>query len=756
MKQVFEDYLFSQGYFVVSSFGEGRREDEQAVEQAAGALVALARFAQIRITAHPECASLDMLEVAKRNIGFHVPPSFYRGFPKSVLDLSSSELMFDQMLHYFITYGMDDFSEAGHSLFEDCYERAPFAESVEPKLFAIITDDEAEVFLANMAEGFLASSRPLNDANYQLLKEYLETHPTRSAGKCACKDTAARLILDTRDANLARIIKLPDVIRLVEWLLELNYEGGGIRNLNLRNRDRKLVTEVLDRLFERGDADVASCLEKKQVWNGLLHHLHYRPTCAEAEAFCRAVRGKDQRSVYSAMERCLAEGDVRGATDILRKGKGAGAVLRHLDHLLSHIDTSDLAKQREACDCDAQRKERGQGSVLGRFNRLISHFGAGDSTKQREASLSDERTEAIVRRVDADVAYVLDACETNNKILLVQLLLKHGVRPYMAHGDGNRSFTFTHLGKLYKHWETDKECARRKTALPAEIEERVTSWLRGQLEHACHDTLGKVYVSEELRNVALPLQEGASMGGFKTLPRGTRIPLPKGKKVRAFTYWEGVDDIDLSCLALYDNGSVEEYSWRSMYERQSDVIIFSGDQTSGFDGGSEFFDVDPVYFAEKAGADCGYLVFCDNVYSKSTFDACICRAGYMLRDTEDSGEVFEPATVQTSFVVNCSSRSAFLFALDLRNSAIIWLNLGEQSMQRIAGEGDITFLGRYLHIVDIMNLYDFARLLATEVVATPAEADVVFSDEQPEMLKLREDQELIRSYDTARILELLN
>ena len=128
----------------------------------------------------------------------------------------------------------------------------------------------------------------------------------------------------------------------------------------------------------------------------------------------------------------------------------------------------------------------------------------------------------------------------------------------------------------------------------------------------------------------------------------------------------------------------------------------------------------------------------------------------MLRDIEDSGEVFEPATVQTSFLVNCSSRSAFLFALDLRDPALIWLNLGEQSMRRIAGEGDVSFLRRYLHTVDIMSLHDFACLLATDVVATPAEADVVFFDELPESFELSEGQELIRSSDTARILELLN
>ena len=156
-----------------------------------------------------------------------------------------------------------------------------------------------------------------------------------------------------------------------------------------------------------------------------------------------------------------------------------------------------------------------------------------------------------------------------------------------------------------------------------------------------------------------------------------------------------------------------------------------------------------------------YVVYSDDMeiddeWVPCIFSNCICRAGYMLRDVVDSGEVFEPATVQTSFVINCSSRSAYLFALDLQDPAIIWLNLGENSMRNVAGEGDVSFLKGYLHTVDIINLRDFAQMLATEVVDDPAEADVVFSDEPPSALDLRDDQELIRSSDTARIFELLN
>ena len=193
-----------------------------------------------------------------------------------------------------------------------------------------------------------------------------------------------------------------------------------------------------------------------------------------------------------------------------------------------------------------------------------------------------------------------------------------------------------------------------------------------------------------------------------------------------------------------------------MAMRQFSGLLFSGDQTAGYNGGSEDFDVIVGAFNEKHVNKWHYLVFCNNMFTEETFDRCVCRAGYMLRDIADSGEVFEPATVQTSFVINCSSRAAYLFALDLRNPAVIWLNLGEHSMQRIAGNGDVSFVARYLHTVDLINLRDFARMLATEVVDTPAEADVVFSDDPPDQLHLRDDQELIRSRDTARLLELLN
>lgn len=684
MHAAYEDYLFSQGYFAADEASDAAAEDRHPAE----ALLALAHFGEIRITAHPELANLHMLEVAARNLGKDIPEPFMRGFPETALKLSTAELLLDQYFHYFRTYTLGDFSERGHSLFEEYYGRAAFAEDVEPKPFAILLPEEAEELLARAIDGFLASTRPLNEANLTLLVRYLKDHD-RPLEACASKDTACRLLIATRDPRFADLLALADDIRLVEWLLELSYPEMTIKKLSLMNRDRTLIASVLDRQFERGGCDTRTCLEKKAIWKGLLHHIHYQPKCEEARAFCNAVRGREARSAYSDFERLLKMGDVRGATDSLLEGKGPTAVLRRLVHLLSRC------------------------------------------------------------RTDEDIDYVLGSLDSDNKIALIQILMHLYTLSYKY----PRAFRFVHLNKMSKHDEEDWEWVRRKSLISDETQLRVLLNLQEQLERACHGTLDKVYASREMSNIALPLQEAASMGGFGTLPRGSRVPLARGKIIRAFVYWEKVDDIDLSCFGVTEAGTTREFSWRSMAFRQSPLLVFSGDEVSGYNGGSEYFDASPLAF-KASEPDVRYLIFCANVFTPGVrFSDCICRAGYMTRDLRSSGRVFEPKTVKSSFAVNCASSAAYLFALDLHEEAFVWLNIAEESERRIAGQGDMTFLLNYMHLTEAVNVYDFARMLATEVVETPEEADVVFSDED---LELTENQEQIRSCDTARLLELLN
>lgn len=684
MHSLYEDYLFSLGYLVADDDSAEAQESHPAE-----ALIALASYAEIRITQHPELANPHMVEVAARNLGKDVPAPFYRMFPESARKLTPNQALLDQLVNYFFTYDLGDFSHPRHSLLEEYYERSAFAEDVTPKLFAIITPEEAQGILARAVDGLLASTRPLNDGAYALLLKYL-TDTQRPVTSCGSKDTACRLFLDTHDQAFVDLLQLPDVIRLVEWILHLGYPDMTIRKLNLKNQDRKLITQALDRLFERGACDVAACLEKKRVWNGLLHHIHYRPACEEARAFCTAIRGHEARSRYARFEEIMAAGDVCSATDALRASKGSGAVLRNLAYLLSRCDSLH------------------------------------------------------------EVDYVLDAvAKTNNKLVLIQLLTHF----YTLRPDSARIFRFAHLGLMKKHTENQSEIEHRKSILDEVTAERLLLFLEERLKDSCRGTLGKVYVDDAMRCIALPLQEATAQSGYGTLPTGSRLPVSTNQILRAFIYWEKIDDIDLSCFALDEEGHAQEFSWRTMSGLQSEAVAFSGDQVSGYYGGSEFYDIDTQHF-KAINPDSRFLTFSANVYSRDVrFSDGACRAGYMLRDRIFSGEVFEPKTVKSSFAINCPSSAAYLFALDLVDHAIVWLNVAEQSTRRVAGEGDMTFLLKYLHLTEAINLFDFARMLATRVVDTPEEADVIFSDDA---ITLADGQEQIHSYDTIRVLELLN
>lgn len=118
-----------------------------------------------------------------------------------------------------------------------------------------------------------------------------------------------------------------------------------------------------------------------------------------------------------------------------------------------------------------------------------------------------------------------------------------------------------------------------------------------------------------------------------------------------------------------------------MTDMQSDAIVYSGDETSGYNGGSEYFDINIVMF-RMLYPDLRYIIFCNNVFSDLTFDNCICRAGYMLRDENDSGQVFEPKTVKSSFKVSASTHFCYLFAIDLDKNEFVWLNCEKILMQK--------------------------------------------------------------------------
>jgi len=678
MNEVFVAYLFTHHYFV--------NQPEQLTEAQAETRLSLAKLFNIRITSGSELLQPVMILTASEIIGVNVPRPFYLGFPESVRKLTIPELLIDQVLHYYNTYGQDNFDEAGHSVFEEEIERKVFDEKTPVKDFAVLTETEAIEKLKEYTEDLLSGTRPLSEAQFELVLKFIrEYHYTPES--IASKNTAMRLLIDSRDTKLADFLMLSDVPKLAD---ELNYRSTGNKDpdkLNLKNQDRKLLTAVINRLIARGKIDTRTCYEKKARWSGLLHHIHYKTSDPKGIEFLNAMRGDENHSVMSEFEEAFAEKGAVEAADILLRRKGSGALLRNLDYLLS------------LCN-------------------------------------SDEEIRKIIGMVD-----------TNNNIILLQLLLH-----YYSEPNPLRTFKFIKYNKLRKHIETLEESRARKTILASRDRKAAASAIRDMLEKNLKGKLGRVYIDPSMKKIALPLQEGTSQGGFGTLTKGSRIPLPEGKKLRAFTYWERVNDIDLSVFGLDKNQNQTEFSWRNMASNQSAAITFSGDQTSGFNGGSEFFDIDLEEF-KKQKPDIRYLIFCNNIYTNGvTFDQCICRAGYMFRDIEDSGEVFEPKTVKSSYTINCASRFAYLFGLDLTTNEFVWLNVANENGSSIAASDDMSFLTQYFEMTKIFNVYDFFTLMAGEVVDAPKDAEIAVTDEE---IETGESTVIIRSYDTEKIIAYL-
>lgn len=684
MKNIYKNYLFEKHYLV----SEG---DADVIENQFETLFALANLFNIRIVKGEKLVHDYMIRFAAERLGENVPEPFYRGFPQTVRGLSPDQLLFDQMVHYSITYGFGNFSEAGHSLFEENFERTAFKENADIKDFNIITGEEAVTVLTELVQGLLSGTRPLSDEQYELVKSFIIEYDIKLQD-IASKNTTVKLLLDTRDTRFADYIVLSDVIKLVD---ELNYREYGNKNiykLNLKNQDRKFITSLINRFFSSGRCDIRTCFEKKKAWNGLLHHIHYKATTPEAQSFVDAMRGRENNSVFSDFERAMTDKNIKEAVDALKSGKGSAAVLRNMNYILS-------------------------------------------------------RCKAV-----EDMEYVVNCIDTRNVIVLIQLLMEYAD---YSKKNAARTFKFTKYNQLRVHKETPDEAKKRRSHITEGQAEMLAERIMKNLRAVLKNRLGKVYIDPDMKNYALPIQENTSQGGYGVLTRGSRIHIGEAKKLRAFTYWEKVNDIDLSVFGIDKNGECTEFSWRTMAGRQSYAITYSGDETSGFNGGSEYFDIDTEKF-RKEYPDMRYLVFCDNVYSRVHFNKCLCKAGYMVRDTEDSGAVYEPKTVKSAFIIDSDSVFAYLFGVDLGTNDFIWLNMARDSSANVAGTTDMSFITDYFNVTDVINVASFFGMMATEVVDDMSEADVIVTDKNLEGAEKLSDAEIIRDYDFEKMIALMN
>lgn len=234
--------------------------------------------------------------------------------------------------------------------------------------------------------------------------------------------------------------------------------------------------------------------------------------------------------------------------------------------------------------------------------------------------------------------------------------------------------------------------------------------------------LGKVFVSTDEGAHAVPFGLRSASKAFKSLGRGSRIPFSLDKTLRFFIHWKDqLDsrvDLDLSAILLDSNfkkiGEVAYYNLKEL------GAVHSGDITSAPHGASEFIDIDVrKYVASNARAK--YVVMTVHSYTgQKLSEVHETLAGFMIRREPQSGEIYEPATVENVFEVGSASRISVPLVFDIKNGEAYWADMAVtntmlaggnvlNSINQISGLVQALVTKPILTLEDLFTLHGEAR-----------------------------------------------
>jgi hypothetical protein len=246
--------------------------------------------------------------------------------------------------------------------------------------------------------------------------------------------------------------------------------------------------------------------------------------------------------------------------------------------------------------------------------------------------------------------------------------------------------------------------------------------------------LGRVHLDPALKSYLVPFATRSASRSFRTVARGSRMPLPDCKVLRFFVWWTNGayrTDIDLSATLL--DADFNYLDIVSYYNLKTVGGAHSGDIVDAPDGASEFIDITISTALENRVR---YVVMSLTSYTRQPYcDLPECFAGWMARIEPNSGEVFEARSVQDRLDLTADTRIALPLVIDLVDRTVIWCDMAlrchpEWQNNVHANLKGINLTVRALVELNKPNLHDLLRLHATargELVGAEADADVVFS-----------------------------
>ena len=278
------------------------------------------------------------------------------------------------------------------------------------------------------------------------------------------------------------------------------------------------------------------------------------------------------------------------------------------------------------------------------------------------------------------------------------------------------------------------------------------------------NALRKIYLSSDtviehalidkaLYKINVPSNMSAN-DSAKAVSRGSRVDIELSDVLRLFVHWKSNDDLDISCMLLDEElktvdlcafYNLQGLNFNRNYTHSAEpYLIHSGDVRCAPNGGSEFIDI----HLNKVPKNVRYIVMHVNSWTGrdcSEIDELF--AGYMNRDSNDNGQVYEPKTVEDKFSLTGAIKSITPFYIDLKTSEMVWVD-DKGSLGKATTVENLVIFKRLLQIADMkkMSIGELIEMHSKNVV-TQEKYDTMTDIEKSEVTVFTKDF----AYDVTEI-----
>ena len=599
----------------------------------------------------------------------------YPNFPTQVMEASDAELYINAMLHYFGDWvGLRILPKYEKDI------RSPLADKLELRVLGL---GDFKIF-TELFQNLMQAKTSISESDKDDLHFYLSQNEAVLPVQMYHKEIIGFVVGEVFDNpkfsrnDLCKYLKTAtDVLRFAVKLSDGDVSlAEKTKFINFKRKDRKFLLKSLNECSNSAE----DMLRYKAEWIRLGEKLHpgeYKTRFPKAfSSFDKIRNNKTIERFSTKVESGLVDKDVKSVVELLKSRPGEFA--RRLDHLIR------LANKTQAK------------SVVTQFGKVAKDVST--------PVLLQVKNHFMNRNDDKDLRVVMP----RGNIAKIQALPNE-------------------LENL------DEDICKKITA----------ACDKALIKHfTVLDELKSVYLDKSLKSYLVPFSQRSASKSMKTYVRGSKIDIPKGNTIRFFLWWRDMDkddyngrvDIDLSAV-MYD--AKWNYKNKISYTNlrsQAYTACHSGDITSAPNGACEFIDIDIPSFVNN---NARFIVMNVLSYTRQPFNTMPeCYAGWMIRQSPQSGEIFEPKTVQDKVDLTADTRICIPVVLDLVDRKVIWTDIALKNNPSFninveANNGGIALMGKAINEMTKPNLYDLFNLHVKarkgKLVKKIEDADTVFS-----------------------------